>query len=161
MRMNVVLEFLDVPGQLVKALEPIRDIGANLVTVIHKRDYKNENGKVPVRLTLEGEPAVLKKIVGRFEDLGFTITEIDDVVLKEKISTIFFGHIIDKDLRDTMDKINALDGVLIVGCEIKLDGEKKSTALLNIETDVGLKKMVFDKIAEIAEEKDLLVINEV
>ena len=60
-----------------------------------------------------------------------------------------------------MDRINALDGVLIVGCEIKLDGEDKSTALLNIEADIGLKQIVFDKIAEIAEEKEILVINEV
>ena len=124
-------------------------------------DYKTENGMVPVQLTLEGEFEDLKNVVKRFEDLGITITEMDDVVLKEKISTIFFGHIIDNDLRDTMDKINALDGVSIVGCEIKLDGEHKSTALLNIEADIGLKQVVFDKIAEIAEEKEILVINEV
>ena len=142
-------------------MEPISSLGANLVTVIHKRDYKTENGMVPVQLTLEGEFEDLKNVVKRFEDLGITITEMDDVVLKEKISTIFFGHIIDNDLRDTMDKINALDGVSIVGCEIKLDGEHKSTALLNIEADIGLKQVVFDKIAEIAEEKEILVINEV
>ena len=159
--MNLVLELMDVPGQLVKVLEPISSLGANLVTVIHKRDYKTENGMVPVQLTLEGEFEDLKNVVKRFEDLGITITEMDDVVLKEKISTIFFGHIIDNDLRDTMDKINALDGVSIVGCEIKLDGEHKSTALLNIEADIGLKQVVFDKIAEIAEEKEILVINEV
>ena len=161
MRLNLVLELMDVPGQLVKVLEPISSLGANLVTVIHKRDYKTENGMVPVQLTLEGEFEDLKNVVKRFEDLGITITEMDDVVLKEKISTIFFGHIIDNDLRDTMDKINALDGVSIVGCEIKLDGEHKSTALLNIEADIGLKQVVFDKIAEIAEEKEILVINEV
>lgn len=161
MRINLVLELLDVPGQLVSALEPISSLGANLVTVIHKRDYKTDNGNVPVQLTLEGEFEDLKKVVQRFDELGFTITEIDDVVIKEKISTILFGHIIDNDLRDTMDRINALDGVAIVGCEIKLNGEDKSTALINIESDIGLKQFVFDKIAEIAEEKDLLVINEV
>ena len=161
MRMNLVLELMDVPGQLVKVLEPIGSLGANLVTVIHKRDYKTENGKVPVQLTLEGELEDLKNVVKRFEEMGFTITQMDDVILKEKISTIFFGHIIDNDLRDTMDRINDLDGVSIVGCEIKLDGEDRSTALLNIEADIGLKQFIFDKIEEIAEEKDILVINEV
>ena len=71
MRMNLVLELLDVPGQLVKVLEPIGSLGANLVTVIHKRDYKTENGKVPVQLTLEGEFEDLKNVVKRFEDLGY------------------------------------------------------------------------------------------
>jgi ACT domain-containing protein len=161
MRINLVLELLDSPGQLVKALEPISIYGANLVTVIHKRDYKNENGKVPVQLTLEGEHEDLKNVVDRFEELGFSIIEIDGVVKKESITTILFGHIVDQDLRDTMDKINALEGVVIVAFDIKLNGEEKSTALINIEADVGKKQTVFDKIAEIAEEKELLVINEV
>ena len=161
MKIDLVLELLDSPGQLVKALEPISVYGANLVTVIHKRDYKNENGKVPVQLTLEGEHEDLKKVVNRFEELGFSIIEMDGVVKKETITTIFFGHIVDQDLRDTMDRINELDGVVIVAFDIKLNGEEKSTALINIEADIGLRKAVFDRIAEIAEEKDLLVINEV
>ena len=159
--MDLVLELLDVPGQLVSVLEPISGLGANLVTVIHKRDFKNENGMVPVQLTLEGEQDNLNRIVNRFEDLGFTIVEMDGVVKKEKVSTILFGHIVDKDIRDTMDRINALDGVYVVGFDIKLDGEAKSTALINLETDFGKKQYAFDKIAEIAEEKDLLMINEV
>ena len=161
MRIDLVLELLDVPGQLVKVLEPISGVGVNLVTVIHKRDYKNENGNVPVQLTLEGEQEDLQRLIQRFEDLGFTIIEMDGVVKKEKISTIFFGHIVDQDLRDTMDRINELEGVVIVAFDIKLNGEEKSTALINIEADVGRKQDVFDRIAEIAEEKDLLVINEV
>ena len=161
MRIDLVLELLDSPGQLVKALEPISIFGANLVTVIHKRDYKNENGKVPVQLTLEGEHEDLKKVVERFEELGFTIIEMDGVVKKETVTTIFFGHIVDQDLRDTMDRINELEGVVIVAFDIKLNGEEKSTALINIEVDVGKKQTVFNRIAEIAEEKELLVINEV
>ena len=60
-----------------------------------------------------------------------------------------------------MDRINELESVDIVGFDIKLDGEEKSTALINIEADVGNKQLIFDKIDEIAEEKNLLVINEV
>ena len=161
MRMDLVLELLDVPGQLVSVLEPISGLGANLVTVIHKRDFKNENGMVPVQLTLEGEQDNLNRIVNRFEDLGFTIVEMDGVVKKEKVSTILFGHIVDKDIRDTMDRINALDGVYVVGFDIKLDGEKKSTALINLEVAYGKKQFAFDEIKKIADEKELLMINEV
>ena len=161
MRMDLVLELLDVPGQLVSVLEPISGLGANLVTVIHKRDYKNENGMVPVQLTMEGKQEDLKNVINRYEELGFSIVEMDGVVKKEIISTILYGHIVDQDLRDTMDRINELKGVVIVGFDIKLDGEKESTALINIETDYGLKKFVFEKIREIADEKQLLMINEV
>ena len=161
MRINLVLELLDSPGKLVKVLEPISTFGANLVTVIHKRDYKNDNGMVPVQLTLEGEHEKLKNVVDKFEEVGFTIIEMDGGVRKEKITTILFGHIVDQDLRDTMDRINELDGVEIVAFDIKLNGEDKSTALINIEADLGKKQIIFNRIAEIASEKDLLVINEV
>ena len=96
MRINLVLELMDTPGQLVKALEPISSLGANLVTVIHKRDYKNEKGNVPVQLTIEGEHEDLKNVVERFEELGFSIIEIDGVLLKEKITTITRGKYISK-----------------------------------------------------------------
>ena len=161
MRLNLVLELLDVPGQLVSVLEPISGLGANLVTVIHKRDSKNENGKIPVQLTLEGEQESLNRVVERFDDLNITIIEKDGVINKELISTILIGHIVDKDVRDTTDRINALDGVYVVGFDIKLDGENKSTALINLETDFGKKQYAFDEIAKIASEKDLLMINEV
>ena len=161
MRIDLVLELLDTPGQLVSVLDPISGLGANLVTVIHKRDYKNDNGMVPVQLTLEGEHEDLKNVVDKFEELGYSIIEMDGVVKKEKISTILFGHIVDQDLRDTMDRINELEGVVIVAFDIKLNGEEKSTALINIEADVGKKQIVFDRIAQIADEKELLVINEV
>ena len=161
MKMNLVLELLDSPGQLVRVLEPISTFGANLVTVIHKRDYKNENGKVPVQLTVEGEQEDLAGLINKFEELGFSVIEMDGVIRKEKITTIQFGDIVDQDLRDTMDKINAIDGAFIVAFDIKLNGEEESTALINIEADIGKKQVVFDKITEIAEEKNLLVINEV
>ena len=48
MKMDLVLELMDVPGQLVSVLDPISGLGANLVTVIHKRDSKNEKGMIPV-----------------------------------------------------------------------------------------------------------------
>ncbi len=161
MRMDLVLELMDVPGQLVSVLEPISGLGANLVTVIHKRDVKNEKGLIPVQLTLEGEKSSLNRVIEKFEELGVSILEMDGVVKKEKVSTILIGHIVDRDIRDTMDRINELDGVYVVGFDIQLDGEQKSSALINIETDVGKKQLVFDRVSEIAIEKELLMINEV
>lgn len=161
MRMNLVLELLDVPGQLVSILEPISGLGANLVTVIHKRDAKNENGKIPVQLTLEGEKENLNRVIDRFDELNISIIEKDGYINKELISTILIGHIVDRDVRDTTDRINALDGVFVVGFDIKLDGEKKSTALINLEVDYGNKQLAFDEIEKICQEKDLLMINEV
>lgn len=161
MRMDLVLAVLDVPGQLVRVLEPISGLGANLVTVIHNRDVKDDKGKIPVRITLEGKRESLNRVIDKFNELEITILEMDDIVRKIKVSTILIGHIVDTDIRDTMDKINKLDGVYVVGFDIQLNGENKSSALLNIETDVDKKQLVFDKVEQIAKEKQLLMINEV
>ncbi|MDL2271081.1 amino acid-binding protein [Methanobrevibacter sp. OttesenSCG-928-I08] len=161
MRMDLILELLDVPGQLVSVLEPIGGLGTNLVTVIHQRDMKNKRGMIPVQITLEGERNNLNKVIEKFKELNVSILEIDGIVQKENISTILIGHIVDKDIRDTTDKINELKGVYVNSFDIKLDGEDKSSALISIEADIGNKKLIFDRIKQIALEKDLLMINEV
>ena len=55
MRLNLGLELMDIPGQLMDALEPIGRLGANIVTVIHQRDIKTERGTIPVQITIEGD----------------------------------------------------------------------------------------------------------
>ena len=132
MRMDLVLAVLDVPGQLVRVLEPISGLGANLVTVIHKRDVKDDKGKIPVQLTLEGERENLQRVIEKFRELEITILEMDGFVKKIIVSTILIGHIVDSDIRDTMDKINKLEGVYVSGFDIQLNGENKSSALINI-----------------------------
>ena len=113
MRMNLILEILDVPGQLVSILNPISELGANVVTIVHKREIKAEEGKVAIEIALEGERENLQAVIDKFKDMGVPLIEVDDAVKKEKLSTILYGHIIDTDLRDTVDKINAVDGLVV------------------------------------------------
>ena len=161
MKMDLSLELQDIPGQLVSVLEPISGFGTNLVTVIHQRDSKNEKGMIPVQITIEGEKNNLKQVIEKLNEMNITILEIDDVLLKEKLSTILIGHVIDTDIRDTMDKINVLKGVSVVGLDVELEEELESSAMIVVESDVGKKEIVLRKIQEIADDKGLLVINEV
>ncbi len=161
MRMNLVLEMLDIPGQLVSILSPIGELGANVVTIVHKREIKSEEGKVAIQIALEGERENLQAVIDKFKEMGVHLIEVDDTVKKEKLSAILYGHIIDRDLRDTVDKINAVDGLVVSALELKLDGELESTALITIELDLGKREIASNKIMEIAEEKDFLVIDEV
>ena len=161
MRRNLIHQILDVPGQLVSILNPISELGANVVTIVHKREIKAEEGKVAIEIALEGERENLQAVIDKFKDMGVPLIEVDDAVKKEKLSTILYGHIIDTDLRDTVDKINAVDGLVVSDLQLKLDGELKSTALITIELDLGKRDIAYNKIMEIAEEKDFLVIDEV
>lgn len=159
--MDLVLELQDIPGQLVSVLDPISIFGTNLVTVIHQRDFKNERGMIPVQITIEGERGNLKQVIGKLTEMNITILEIDGVVVKEKISTILIGHVIDTDIKDTMDKINSIEGVSVVSMDIKLEEELESSAMIVVESDPDKKNIVLNKIQDIANEKGLSVVNEV
>lgn len=159
--MDLILELLDVPGQLLSVLEPISSLGANLVTIIHKRDDKNDKGRIPVQITLEGEKENLSLIVNKLSQMDVNVRAIDGVLSKEITTFILIGHIIDTDIKDSMDQINSLKGIEVSNLELNLKMDSKSTAKLIIKSDYGLKDTLIDKVQEIASKKDLFLISEI
>ena len=162
MRLNLVLELLDVPGQLIDALAPIGKLGANIVTVIHQRDIKTERGTIPVHLTLEGDEETLKRVLNSIEENNIQIIEVDGVVKKEMITTILIGDIIEQDLKETVRELNTIKGVKVVDLNLKMsDHPEKSASRIVIETDYGRKNALMQNIKEFGRSKGFLVINEV
>ncbi len=161
MKMKLVLELQDIPGQLVSVLSPISDLGGNMISIVHDRGVKTEKGLIPIQISIEGERENLNAILNKFNEMGINILEKDDVVLRERVSTVLIGDVIDTDVRDTIDRINELEDVWVVGLDIKLNKEYDSSAMITIESPIGKTDIAFNKIQEIANEKNLLVINEV
>lgn len=162
MRLNLVLELLDVPGQLLDALEPIGKLGANIVTVIHQRDVKTERGTIPVHLTLEGDEETLKRVLNTIENNDIQIIEVDGVVKKETITTILIGNIVDQDLKETVRELNCIEGVRVADLSLKMsDNPENSASRIVIETDYGRKNELMQNIKEFGKSKGFLVINEV
>ena len=162
MRLNLVLELLDIPGQLIDALEPIGRLGANIVTVIHQRDVKTERGTVPVQITIEGDKDTLDKVIKTLESQNIQIMEVDGVLRKEKIRTILIGNIVEKDVKDALNQLNNIEGVKVADFNLKIgDDPEKSASRIIIEANYGKKKAIMGKIKEIGKSKGFLVINEV
>jgi ACT domain-containing protein len=162
MRLNLVLELLDVPGQLIDALAPIGKLGANIVTVIHQRDIKTERGTIPVHLTLEGDEETLKRVLNSIEENNIQIIEVDGVVKKETITTILIGDIIEQDLKETVRELNTIEGVRVADLNLKMsDNPEKSASRIVIETDYGRKNDLMQNIKDFGKSKGFLVINEV
>jgi ACT domain-containing protein len=162
MRLNLVLELLDVPGQLIDALEPIGKLGANIVSIIHQRDVKTERGTIPVHLTLEGDEETLKRVLNSIEENNIQIIEVDGVVKKETITTILIGDIIEQDLKETVRELNNIEGVMVADLNLKMsDNPEKSASRIVIETDYGRKNDLMQNIKEFGISKGFLVINEV
>jgi ACT domain-containing protein len=162
MRLNLVLELLDVPGQLLDALNPIGRLGANIVAVIHQRDVKTERGTVPVQITIEGDKETLNQVLNVIEEAGIQIMQVDGILRKEKITTILVGNIVDKDVKDTVELLNNIEGVMVADLDLKMsDHPEKSASRIVIEAEQGRKKELMARIKEIGKSKGLMVINEV
>ena len=162
MRLNLVLELLDVPGQLLDALDPIGKLGANIVAVIHQRDVKTERGTIPVHISVEGDRETLKRVLKSIEEMDIQIIEVDGVVKKEKITTILIGNIIDKDLKETIKVLNNIKGVRVADLNLKMsDNPEESASRIVIEADYGIKNELMRNINEYGKSKGFLVINEI
>ena len=162
MRLKLVLELLDVPGQLLDALNPIGRLGANIVAVIHQRDVITERGTIPVQITIEGNEETLNTVLKKLEADGIQIMRVDGILRKEKITTIFIGNIVDQDVKDTVNILNQLEGVRVADLDLKMsDHPEHSASKIIIEADYGRKKMITSKIKELGNNKGFLVINEV
>jgi ACT domain-containing protein len=162
MRLNLVLELLDVPGQLLDALDPIGKLGANIVAVIHQRDVKTERGTIPVHISIEGDRETLKRVLKSIEEMDIQIIEVDGVVKKEKITTILIGNIVDKDLKETIKVLNNINGVRVADLNLKMsDNPEESASRIVIEADYGIKKELIRNINEYGKSKGFLVINEI
>jgi ACT domain-containing protein len=162
MRLNLVLELMDVPGQLLDSLEPIGRLGANIVAVIHQRDVKTERGTVPVQITIEGDKETLDRVLGAIEQKGIQIIAVDDVLRREQITTVLVGNIVDEDVQDTVTRLNRMEGVRVADLDLKMsDQPENSASKIVIEADYGQKKEVLKKIKEVGISKGFLVINEV
>jgi ACT domain-containing protein len=162
MRLNLVLELLDVPGQLTDVLNPIGRLGANIVAVIHQRDVKTERGTVPVQITIEGDKETLNQVLNDIEEARIEIMQVDGILRKEKITTIMVGNIVDKDVKDTVELLNRIAGVKVADLDLKMsDHPEKSASRIVIEAEQGRRKEIMAKIKNIGQSKGFMVINEV
>ncbi len=162
MRLNLVLELLDIPGQLIDALEPIGRLGANIVTVIHQRDVKTERGTIPVQITIEADKETLDNVIKALESQNIQIIQLGGVLRKETITTILIGDIVNNDVKNTLNSFNGVDGVKVVDFSLKMsDNPEKSASKFVIEADYGKRKEIMKSIKDIGNSFSFLVINEV
>lgn len=161
MRARIEMELEDVPGQLVKALDPISRHGANIQNVVHKREEKTPLGKVPVTVIFEvkGEES-LEKIIEEIESLGARITRVGEREAAARMVLIVVGDVVGTDLKDSIERLNSISGARISDLSLAV-GEKddESSARVIIEAS-GQEELetAASRLREIAEEKDLLLI---
>lgn len=161
MRMNLVLELLDVPGQLFNALKPIASAGANIVTIIHEREKSARGKKVPVSITIEGDKKTLDLALEGLKAAGIPIVKIDGVTQKEDTTLIFIGKNMDQKIQEILNKVDSITETRIVDLSFKISHKPGTAAAkLVIETPKNKKESVIGEVKKLASKRNILVICE-
>lgn len=161
MRISVELELKDVPGQLVKALEPISTLGGNIVSVVHLREEKRTGTRVPVHVIFDVVDSDSRNVI--LEELrrrDIWVSKVDEAKKKDRFAVVLIGHIVDTDMRDTIDKINAVKGALVAEVNVEMPHpDHESSAVMTLEVcDARARESVMAKLDELGGEKGLLIV---
>jgi ACT domain-containing protein len=158
---RIVMELEDIPGQLLKALEPISRFGGNIQSIMHQRERKTPLGRVPVMLVFEVADRVrLNRILAALRARGVRVTQLGEREGAVRATALLIGHIIHTDIRDTIDRLNALKGVMVSDLSLAMgDPGKESTARMTITADDEKRANVaISNLQRIAGRKKLLMI---
>jgi len=161
MRIELDVELLDKPGQLIKALEPISRLGGNLISVIHLRETLTKRGRVPVHIIVSLENLeTLETLLTELEENDVWVHKVDEVRRKKRLTILLIGHVVDTDIRDTIDRLNNITGVLVADMSLSMPHpEKETSALMDLEISNPKKLAVaLDELDLIAREKELTLV---
>lgn len=163
MRLSIEVMPKDVPGELIRILTPITDVGGNIITVIHKRDELSVKGMLPVHLTLELEnKKQFERILERYKNDNISLLKIDELRCFDEITVGIIGHIVRTDLSDTIDSIDSLGFCKVTDLQIDMPEKKmESCAIFRIELDNSVNDAhahIISRIKQICMKKDIQIV---
>ena len=161
MRAQIEMELEDVPGQLVKVLEPISRFGGNIRNVLHERERKTPLGRVPVRVVFEVDEKVkLNRIVEALRGMGVRITRVGEKEGAVRSTVLLVGHIIHTDIRDTIDRLNELRGMRISDLSLAMGaiGQESAARVTITADDEPRARAALSRLEKIAKGKKLLLV---
>jgi len=126
---KIVMELEDVPGQLLKALEPISRFGGNIQSIMHQRERKTPLGRVPVMLVFEiSDKARMNKILNELRTMGVRITQLGEREGAVRSTVLLVGHIVHTDIMGTIDRLNGIRGVMVSDLSLAMGAPNKESA---------------------------------
>jgi ACT domain-containing protein len=156
---TVRLELVDEPGELLGALEPIADNGGNLRSIFHERGSLTPRGHIPVEVDLEATPERFETIVTALREAGVNVIRAGAERYGEELTVILVGDLVETDLSDTLSRVEcASASVADVALSAPAGTDEPSSARLRLATETGQRERVLDTVREVADEKDVLLI---
>ena len=160
MQVSMKLEMKDAPGQLVAALQPISEVGGNIIAVIHQRDEKAEGDVLGVQIVLEIQDARLNELITRIKNQGVNVVRIGKQRLLYTQTVIMIGHIMHTDIGDTVDRIDCTGFAEVTELNMVMPAINQPSSARIVIRSVGRQDMeqTMEILRTVAREKDLLII---
>ncbi|HPT18884.1 MAG TPA: amino acid-binding protein [Methanothrix sp.] len=160
MRLSMDLELQDIPGQLLLALQPLRDSKANIISVVHHRDRKTPRGMIPVRFVVDLDRTKIDTVKAQLKESGISVVRAGEDRFIEAVSVVLVGHVLDSDLGDTINRIDSTGYAEVMDLSLSMTGvDEPSSAFLKIQaTGKAEIQKALSILREVGTEKKLLVI---
>lgn len=157
---TVRLELVDEPGELLNALRPIAEAGANLLSVFHERGSLTPRGRIPVEVDLECTPRQFEGIVDSLRDAGVNVIQAGTEVYGEQVTVLLVGHLIETDLSDTLSRIEGCADASVVDFSLTDEAgtDHVSSARMRLAATEGTVEDALATVREVATDKDLQVV---
>jgi ACT domain-containing protein len=159
-QVSMKLEMKDTPGQLVAALNPISEVGGNIIAVIHQRDEKHEGGVLAVQIVLELAEQRISDLLTLIKAQGVNVVRIGKERLLYKQTVIMIGHIMHTDLGDTVDRIDCTGFAEVTELNMVMPAISEPSSARMVIRSVNRNDMeqALEILRGVAREKKLLII---
>lgn len=154
MKLQLLLELLDSPGQLQAALGTISRYGGNIVSVLHEHG-KRHGDFVPVRIILEAPREAHEPIVAGLRQTS-RVLSVEGAATSLSFAFLLLGHVFESQVKDVTD------AVFMAGGEVRrftaeiASRDKPSAALVEVSApDKAVLAEVRARVAEAAAAKGL------
>jgi ACT domain-containing protein len=127
-RVNVDLRLKDVPGQLIRALEPVSRNGGNIVGVVHRHDQISA-GRIGVNLTFDvPSDKVLEKVQAEWRGAEVDLMRIENIFETYPLEYVIVGDVSAAEMKRITDGIQALGQVESIDVKYSISSSKDKAA---------------------------------
>lgn len=124
MKVNVDLSLMDIPGQLVGALEPISANDGNIIGVVHHHDVM-VGGRIAVNVTFEVRTdKSLERIMEVWEGSNVIVVKMDAVYESYPLQYLLVGDISSREIEALTHGMESMEGV--ASLDIRITGSLTS-----------------------------------
>ncbi len=126
MKVNVDLSLLDVPGQLVGALEPISANDGNIIGVVHHHDVVT-GGRIAVNVTFEVRTdRSLERILAIWKESDVVVAKMDAVYESFPIQYLLVGNIPSREIESLTRGMEGIEG--LASMDMRITGSLTSSS---------------------------------